>query len=169
MAVQLDERRASLLETQAELRERMELSCLYDVFRITERDDIGLEEMLRTVSERLPCLTPRNVSGSSNVALCASARRCRAERSSGHTSTVSAASWRASASVTCSRRTRMRRALPGGELIDAIAVRLAGVIARRDAVALAEDKRALIQAIFDQAPDAIELADMRDAALHRGQ
>ena len=51
-----------------------------------------------------------------------------------------------------------------GELVSAfgtIAVRLAGVIARRDAVALAEDKRALIQAIFDQAPDAIELADMQ--------
>ncbi|MBP7203732.1 MAG: PAS domain S-box protein [Propionivibrio sp.] len=166
MATELDEQRASLLAIQADLHERMkELSCLYDVFRITGNEDLDAEQMFRAVAERLPGAVrfPEQCSG---VIECGDARY------GGEASGVQV--WASFTGVDgqAARVGVCYPQLPGGvigapfreeeiDLIDAIAGRLNGVIGRREAVALAEDKRALVQAILDQAPDAIELADAR--------
>jgi len=54
------------MRAQSDLSERMkELSCLYDVVRITERDDLDPESMMAMVADRLPAAfhTPERIVG----------------------------------------------------------------------------------------------------------
>ncbi|WP_305073481.1 PAS domain S-box protein [Propionivibrio sp.] len=163
---QLDEQRRTLLAKEADLRERMkELSCLYDVFRITERDDIDTAQMFRLVAKRLPKAMrfPERCSG---IIECGDTHYGPAPNGVQLWASFTGIGGQAARVGVCYPQ------LPGDvtgapflaeeiDLIDAIAVRLTGVIAHREAVAAAQDNHALIQALFDQAPDAIELVDAR--------
>lgn len=163
---QLDEQRRTLLAKEADLRERMkELSCLYDVFRITERDDIDTAQMFRLVAKRLSTAMrfPERCSG---IIECGDTHYGPAPNGVQLWASFTGIGGQAARVGVCYPQ------LPGDvtgapflaeeiDLIDAIAVRLSGVIAHRETVAAAQDNHALIQALFDQAPDAIELVDAR--------
>jgi two-component system sensor histidine kinase/response regulator len=149
---------------QFSLGERMkELSCLYDVSRITERDDISIDAMLDAVAARLPAALRYP------------------ERAVGYVRLGWTVYGRVGAGA------RHEATFPGGDglvghvgiaydgplpdadpqvfldeeraLLDAVAARLGAAIERTRAAKLENDTKALIDAVVSEAPDAIELVD----------
>lgn len=139
-----------------------ELSGLYDIFRITERDTMPLADMLESVARRIPaamrfpdrcCVQVRY----GDIAIGSTAGGDRIELPFGPPSgplgslTVSYASLPKDAGEAFLDEERA--------MFDAITARLSGTIAHRQALAESRHSQALAEAVFDQAPDAIELAD----------
>ncbi len=149
---------------QTNLAKRMqELSCLYDVSRITERDDLDVTTMLETIATRLP--SAMNCPGSAVVEFCGMRFGAEVE---GHNLTASAAgSGEQSPTVTVTY-TATPAPADGSEaflaeeriLLDAVAMRLAGAMERRRVAAVERDTQALMHAIVEESPFAIDVIDV---------
>jgi two-component system sensor histidine kinase/response regulator len=152
-------------EAQYNLGERMkELSCLYDVSRITERDDIELDAMFQAVAGRLPAAMRypdlavgwidhggRHHGAEANGQRLVSVLRGASPDEAGcvtvaYTGPLPAA---AGAAFLPEEKT----------LLDAIAERLSVALERRRIIAAERDSQALKQAIFDASPYAIDVID----------
>ncbi len=138
-----------------------ELSCLYDVFRLTEPDDVSVPTMLQAVVERLPramrypelCTAHIECCGQKFGHITQETQLCVPFTSMGGSSASLCVSYTADVPAGAAFLDEER------ELLDVIAKRLGGVIARREVTLAARDNQALTQAVIEQAPDAIELAD----------
>jgi len=167
-ARQLAMQHTDLHRTQYALGERIkELSCIYDVFRMTEHEDTPLAEVLEAVASRIPAAMRfpdlcRVQIGYGDIAIGTVALGDRvALRFTG--------SGGKNGSLTVSY---LPLPSDAGEafldeeraMLDAINARLSGTIAHREALAESRHSQALAEAVFDQAPDAIELADPQTLA-----
>ena len=154
-------------QVQYELGERMkELACLFDVTRLTELDDLSLDELLSSVAQRLPAAMRYPEMA---VASIDHDGRHYGGDTAGEILRVEfnvepgQVSW-----VTLS----YSRSLPPGagaafldqerEMLEAIARRLAGVIGRRRVMAADRDNQALMHGVFEEAPHAIYVVDPSD-------
>ena len=149
---------------QDNLAERMkELACLFDVSRLTERDDVALPLLLQQVAERLPsamryteqCLSRIEYGGEAFGDVIEGDRlTVYFGEVEGHPSTLNVA---------------YQGALPADagapflqeehDLLDSIAVRLSSVIERRRARAAEQESQAMVQAMIEDAPYAIYLVN----------
>ncbi len=164
-ARELAEKQEQLQIARSDLSKRMrELSCLYDIFRITEPDEVAMEERLMAVVERLPAAVryPEIAVGQ----ICCGANCL----GSGDVGAVRLEIPFLSSSGQMARIALIYTApLPAEagepflpeerEMLETIARRLAGLFARHETLLAARESQTLTQAILDQAPDAIELAD----------
>ena len=149
---------------RTDLAKRMkELSCLYDVSRITERDDLDVTSMLEIVASRLPSAMSRP--GGAAIDYCGMRFGAEVE---GYSLTASAAgSGEHSPTVTVTY-TAISAPTGGGEvflaeervLLDAVAMRLAGAMERRRVAAVERDTQALMHAIVEESPVAIDVVDV---------
>ena len=152
---------------QFELGERMkELSCLYDVSRLTERDDLGLPEMLDAVAARLP---PALRFPDAAAGLIEHAGASHGDRREGEALRVPFRGHDgapAAVSVTYHAPLPEDAGAPFIEeehaLLAAIAERLGAAIARRRATAAEAESRTLLQSVVEEAPLAIEIVDPDD-------
>lgn len=162
-ARQLAMQHGDLHRTQYALGERIkELSCIYDVFRMTEHEDTPLAEVLEAVAGRIPAamrfpdLCQVQI-GYEDIAVGSVAHGDRVVlRFTGATGkngslTVSYQPLPSDAGDAFLDEERA--------MLDAINARLSGTIAHREALEESRHSQALAEAVFDQAPDAIELAD----------
>ncbi|MBP6655643.1 MAG: HAMP domain-containing protein, partial [Propionivibrio sp.] len=162
-ARQLALRHGDLYRTQYALGERIkELSCIYDVFRLTERDDTPLAEVLASVTARIPAAMRfpdlcRVQIGYGDIVVGSVAHGDRVVLR------FAGATGRNGSLTVC----YLPLPSDAGDafldeeraMLDAIASRLGRTIAHREALAESRHSQALAEAVFDQAPDAIELAD----------
>ncbi|QEP44059.1 PAS domain S-box protein [Ectothiorhodospiraceae bacterium BW-2] len=169
MLQRLSEQHHQLTQSEYELTERMkELSCLYDIFRITE-EHTELASMFSAIVKRLPAAM-RYPAQCAALIECADSRYGRKYdgptihqrfcRDSDHNCTLSVS---------------YRLPPPEGEvpafipeeitLLEAIAKRLAESVKRHQEQQQLEDNLALMSAILEQAPDAIELADPKSMTI----
>jgi two-component system sensor histidine kinase/response regulator len=149
---------------QYELGERMkELSCLYDVSRLTERDDLALPELLQAVAARLPvAMRFPDIA----VGVVEHAGVAHGDSRPGERLRVPFHGWDdapAAVGVT------YHAPLPDGAgaafieeeraLLSAIAERLGAAIARRRVTEAEAESRTLLQTVVEEAPLAIEIVD----------
>ena len=151
------------LQAQYDLGERMkEISCLFDVLRITVRNDISIAAMFELVAARLPSAmrfpdlaVARIESGGGDDALPTAGERLSASF---------AGIDGQAARVVVEYRRPQQGAVPlfvkeDQALIDAIATHLGTAVEGRRIAAAERDRQALIDAVIAEAPDAIELTD----------
>ena len=153
---------------QTDLAERIkEISCIYDVYRITDHDDVDLAEMLDTVSKRLPAAMryPEICIG-----------RIHDEDNFEEPTDTDPNELTAPFVGQNGKASRVSliytAALPAGagepflieecELLDAIAQRLSDVIKRRQATAVERDTQDLLRTVIEESPYAIELIDIEN-------
>ena len=177
---------ASLIEGKTaknDLNERMkELSCLYDIYRLSDTADLDLDTMLAAVVARLPAAM--HYPDLASAYLTYGDRHFGQKRDGEHISasftcmngltiTLSisyAISHAISYATTYATASCPSTALPNSHsafleqektLLNAITTQLGNVIERHRAVTAERDTNALMYAIFDEAPDAIELTDVQ--------
>jgi two-component system sensor histidine kinase/response regulator len=155
---------AARMAAQYDLNERMkELSCLYDVSRLTERDDLDLAGMFADVAARLPASMrfPDLAVGTVEHAGAVHGRSAQGERLR--------VPFRGLDGVAGSVCVTYVGPLPEGAgdpfleeertLMNAIADRLGAAIERRRAAQAERDSRTLLLTVVDEAPLAIEIID----------
>lgn len=160
-------RETSLAHRQAQydLGERMkELSCLFDILRITVRDDIAIESMFDLVAARLPAAMrfPDMATGYIDCGDKHYGKQASGERLSASFIGIQGQNARVSVVYTA--------ALPADagapfipeeqSLLEAIATHMAAAVERHRIAAEEADRQALIDTVIAEAPDAIELVDM---------
>jgi two-component system sensor histidine kinase/response regulator len=160
-------RETSLAHRQAQydLGERMkELSCLFDILRITVRDDIAIESMFDLVAARLPAAMrfPDMATGFIDCGDKHYGKQASGERLSASFIGIQGQNARVSVVYTA--------ALPADagapfipeeqSLLEAIATHMAAAVERHRIAAEEADRQALIDTVIAEAPDAIELVDM---------
>lgn len=161
-------RETSLAHRQAQydLGERMkELSCLFDILRITVRDDIAIESMFDLVAARLPAAMrfPDMATGFIDCGDKHYGKQASGERLSASFIGIQGQNARVSVVYTA--------ALPADagapfipeeqSLLEAIATHMAAAVERHRIAAEEADRQALIDTVIAEAPDAIELVDMK--------
>ncbi|MBR7793974.1 PAS domain S-box protein [Undibacterium sp. FT147W] len=160
-------RETSLAHRQAQydLGERMkELSCLFDILRITIRDDISIETMFDLVAARLPAAMrfPDMATGfidcgnkhygQQATGECLSASFIGIQGQNARVSVVYTAALPADAGAPF---------IPEEQsLVEAVATHMAAAVERHRIAAAEADRQALIDTVIAEAPDAIELVDM---------
>jgi two-component system sensor histidine kinase/response regulator len=163
-ARQLADQQQEVHQAQFNLTKRMkELACLYDVFRLTEPDDVSVPTLLQAVVDRLPlamrypeiCAVHIECCGQQYGHITKETQLCVPFTSIGGSSASLCVSYTAALPLDAGSAFLDEER----ELLDVIAKRLGGVIARREVTLAARDNQALTQAIIEHAPDAIELAD----------
>jgi two-component system, sensor histidine kinase and response regulator len=155
---------AARVAAQFALNERMkELSCLYDVSRLTERDELDLDDMFAAVAARLPASMrfPDLAVGAVEHAGAVHGRSAEGERLQ--------MPFRGLDGVAASVGVTYAVPLPEGAgdpfieeertLMHAIADRLGAAIERRRAAQAERDSRTLLLTVVDEAPLAIEIID----------
>ena len=151
-------------EAQHDLGERMkELACLFDVLRITIRDDIDIATMFGLVAARLPAAMrfPEIAEGCIE---CGDTRYGARAEGAQLSATFAGIDGQASRVVVT-----YRQPLPADAgnpfladeqtLLDAIASHLAAAVEHQHVAAVEHDRQALIHAVIAEAPDAFELID----------
>ncbi len=160
---------------QYDLGERMkEMACLYDVFRITERPDLELTAVLEAVARRLPAAMRYPTIANAHIDYAGIRYGSAAHQlGTGHLACPTGETLTVTFDTTPDQPSQVAvtylSPLPADagapflpeehQLLDTIATRLASTIAQRQAAATQADDRALLTAIVDQAPNAIELVD----------
>jgi len=152
-------------KAQYDLGERMkELSCLFDILRITVRDDISIEAMFDLVAARLSAAMrfPEIATGFIDCGDKHYGQQAEGERLSASFTGVDGKKAQVTVVYTA--------ALPAGAgapflaeehtLLEAIATHMAAAVERHRIAAEEADRQALIDAVIAEAPDAIELVDM---------
>ena len=146
------------------LGERMkEISCLYDVSQMTERDDITIDEMLDLIVRRLPAAMryPERMTGHITLA----ARQYGAPGDGPQLSTgfLDSDGLAATIGISFNGPPPPEAGDPflveEQELFDALALRLQAALKRRHAAEEIADQRTMLTAIIEEAPYAIELID----------
>ena len=148
---------------QADLQKRIkELTCLYDVYRITGREDFPLDAMLDAVAARLAASMRFPERAVGRIDCCGKMYGEWVDGPNLNADFTDLEGLPANVSVTY-------RSLPPEAgapflaeetaMLGAIATQLGNVIQHRRAEAAERDSLNLMQAIFDEAPDAIELID----------
>jgi two-component system sensor histidine kinase/response regulator len=150
---------------QSDLAERMkELSCLYDVSRLTERDDIELDEMMAAIAERLPQAMrfPEFSVAAVDHGNAHFGRHAEGEQLSVSFVGMDKQPGRISVTYFVALPATAGAAFLEEEraLLDVIAKRLAGAIERRRVAAMERDSQALMQALIDEAPYGINIVDV---------
>ncbi|HEY9194212.1 MAG TPA: PAS domain S-box protein [Methyloversatilis sp.] len=152
---------------QWELGERMkELSCLLDVTHLTEREDIGLPDMFRLIAERIPasmrfpdiCRACVQFAGQSIGSIADGAQLVVFFEGDDQRPGQIVVSYAATLSDDAGEAFLEEER----QLLEAIAVRLASVIARRRVSESERDTQAMLSAMIDEAPYAIYLFDPED-------
>jgi two-component system, sensor histidine kinase and response regulator len=154
-------------QNETDLGERIkESNCLYDIFRLTEGDTLSTDAMLIAIIARLPAAMryPEEA-----VASILYQQRHYGEVIEGP---VITAPFRGSPDHDSQISVGYRRSLATNErslfldeeqrLLDVVAGRLADILERRRVVAIDRENRALLRAVVDEAPDAIDLIEADD-------
>ncbi|MEI6559573.1 MAG: PAS domain S-box protein [Rhodospirillaceae bacterium] len=157
---------------QADLAKRMrELSCLYDVSGITERDDTEISEMLAAVASRLPAALCHPGIATGAISYCG---RCIGTEAGGPRLSASAGGAGGPPILVTVAYPVSQEGAAGDAfldeeriLLDAVASRLAGAIERRRVVAAEHDNQALMHAIIEDSPFAIDVIDAETLAFVR--
>ena len=147
-----------------ELGERIkELSCLYDISRLTERDEMSLDDMLDAVAQRLPAAMRFPTLAAGLV------EHDGANHGDPHQGERLAAVFRGVSGAQATVSVAYQGALPDGAgapfleeeraLLAAIAERLGAAIERRRATKAEQESRALLLTVVEEAPLAIEIVD----------
>jgi len=161
-------RETSLAHRQAQydLGERMkELSCLFDILRITVRDDIAIESMFDLVAARLPAAMrfPDMATGFIDCGDKHYGKQASGERLSA--SFIGIQGQNAQVSVVYTAALPVDAGAPfipeEQSLLEAIATHMAAAVERHRIAAEEADRQALIDTVIAEAPDAIELVDMK--------
>lgn len=160
-------RETSLAHRQAQydLGERMkELSCLFDILRITVRDDIAIESMFDLVAARLPAAMrfPDMATGFIDCGDKHYGKRASGERLSASFIGIQGQNARVSVVYTAALPVDAGAPFIPEEqsLLEAIATHMAAAVERHRIAAEEADRQALIDTVIAEAPDAIELVDM---------
>lgn len=160
-------RETSLAHRQAQydLGERMkELSCLFDILRITVRDDIAIESMFDLVAARLPAAMrfPDMATGFIDCGDKHYGKRASGESQSASFIGIQGQNARVSVVYTAALPVDAGAPFIPEEqfLLEAIATHMAAAVERHRIAAEEADRQALIDTVIAEAPDAIELVDM---------
>lgn len=156
--------RRSLNEARSRLGKRMrELSCLYDIARTTDRDDLDLDEMLEMVALRLP--SAMRFPDRCRVSIDCGERHF-GDRLTGDRTETSFTGWDGQTGRIGMTYDPWGTAGEAAsflaeecDMLHGIASRLSALVSRHEALAELRDNHQLVEAIFRRAPDAIELAD----------
>ena len=161
--------RAALVARQTaqyDLGERVkELSCLYDVSRITEHDDLSMSDMLTAVTARLPAAMrfPEIAAGAieHDGARFGSSGQADGETLSATFKSMNGEPAQISIAYLAPLPAEASAAFLDEEraLLEAIAARLSSAIERRRSIANEHDRLALMHALVEEAPYAIEVFD----------
>ncbi|KAB2925211.1 MAG: PAS domain S-box protein [Dechloromonas sp.] len=159
-------------EAQYALCERMkELSCLYDVSRMTEDESRTTAQLLAAIAARLPAAMRFPDCASARVEFAGEIHGDAGADGRCLSAHASVAGQPLTVSVTYGGRLPRYAGEPflaeEQELLDAIVTRIAGMIVRRRADAVERESQALIQALIDEAPYAIEIIDVETARFVR--
>jgi len=147
-----------------DLGQRMkELSCLYDIVRITERDDFEVDTMMGMIVARLPTAFrfPEIVVGRIEMGGRAFGPAATGDRLVTVFLTPGGEAGRIIVAYRAPLPAEAGTAFLPEErtLLDAVADRLAGALERRRVVAAERDSQSLMRAIFESSPYAIEVVD----------
>ena len=143
-----------------------EIACLYDIFRLTERDEFSREELIQAVVARLPAAMRYPELAAAHLDCC--------ETSIGNPA-ASAQAEKLAIEFKDAENGRHRLvvaylgALPADagapflaeeqQLLDAVGRRIEEVLARRRNAEIEHDAQVLLRAVIAEAPDAIDIAD----------
>lgn len=152
-------------KAQHDLAKRIkELSCLFDILRITVGDDITIETMFELVATRLPAAMrfPDVAAGFIDCGDKHYGQRAEGERISAYFTGIQGKNARISVVYTAALPVDAETPFIPEEqaLLEAIATHLSAAVERHRIAAEEADRQALIDAVIAEAPDAIELVDM---------
>lgn len=152
-------------KAQYDLGKRMkELSCLFDILRITVRDDISIEAMFDLVAARLPAAMrfPEIATGFIDCGDKHYGQLAEGEKLSASFTGIDGQHAQVSIVYTGALPADVGTPFLAEEqtLLEGIATHMAAAVERHRVAAAEADRRALINAVIAEAPDAIELVDM---------